>query len=198
MRKAIWMVGLLGAAAVLPLVWAQNQPERGAAATFQVDPVHSSIVFKIQHMGVAHFYGRFNEAEGTFTLVDGEPSKNTLDVRVKTASIDTANDKRNEHLRSAAFFEADKYPEIRFVAQRWKAVGEKKFEVLGELTLHGETHPLTITLEEGGRATDPMGNRRGGVETTFTIKRSDYGMTNMIGPLGDEVTLMIALEGLQQ
>lgn len=180
--------------------WAQKSDPTPADATgtYDVDAVHSSVVFRIKHLNVAYFYGRFNEIEGTFTLDDADPTRSRFDLQVKVASVDTANADRDKHLKSADFFDLEQFPLITFKSRSVKKVGETTLEVAGDLTLHGVTKPLTVKIERTGSATGMRGEFRGGWETVFEIKRSDFGMTKLIGPVGDEVRLLIGVEGIRQ
>jgi polyisoprenoid-binding protein YceI len=164
------------------------------AQSLKVDPVHSTIIFRISHLNAGVVYGRFNDPTGTITLGDN-PS---LNVEVKTDNIDTHNQKRDDHLRSPDFFNNKEFPTISFKSTSFKSSGENKYEVTGDLTLHGVTKPVTVTLEKLGTGKDPSGGTRVGFETIFTIKRSDFGMNFMPGGVGDEVKLMVALETVQQ
>jgi polyisoprenoid-binding protein YceI len=201
-RKLTGIVAAGVVVACLPLLWAGP---RGAGAasqakteTYKVDNVHTSVLFKIKHMEVADFYGRFNTVSGEFSINANQPSENALDIRVKVADIDTNNSERDKHLKAEEYFHAEKHAEIRFVGRKFKPMGTRKFEVTGDLTLRGVTKPLTIMIEHSKSVEDPWGNTRVGLATEFTIKRSDFGMTEMIGPLSDEVTLIVSLEGLRQ
>src|SRR3954462_8331101 len=143
-----------------------------SADTYKVDPMHSSIVFKSKHLDTSYVFGRFNEFGGTVN-VDTDPSKMSFDVSAKVDSIDTGNGKRDTHLKSPDFFSAKEFPTIAFKSTSVKAAGEGKYEVTGDLTLHGVTKPVTVTLNKTGEST-MMGNRVGFL-STFTVKRSDFG-----------------------
>lgn len=193
----------VAAAAVLPLVLAQKaaetpKPATDGSGTYQIDPVHSSNCFRIKHMNVAYFYGRFNDVAGTFAFNDADPAACAFDVQVKTDSVDTHNAGRDKHLKSAEFFDVEKYTEITFKSTAVKKTGEQTYDVTGNLTMHGVTKPLTVKLERTGAGPGMKGEYRGGCETTFEVKRSDFGMNTMIGPLGDEVRLTFSLEGIRQ
>jgi polyisoprenoid-binding protein YceI len=167
--------------------------------TYKVDPVHSMVVFRIQHMGVSFVYGRFNDPGGSLVL-DDDPSKMSFDVQVDTAKVDTNNTRRDDDLRSQRFFDAKTYPAIQFKSTSVKAgAKDKEYEVSGDMTLHGVTKPMTVKMTLVGKAAGQDKKTRAGFETTFTVKRSDYGMTTMLGTgVGDEVTLMVSLEAIQQ
>lgn len=168
-----------------------------AADTFKVDPVHAFVAFRIKHLDVSYSYGRFNNPTGTVTWDSADPTKSSINIEVKTDSVDTDNEKRDAHLKGPDFFDAKQFPTISFKSTAIKAAGENKFEVTGDLTLHGVTKSITINLDKTGEKQTQMGYRAGW-ETMFKIKRSDYGMTNMVGPVGDEVDLVVSIEGVKQ
>lgn len=193
------------AAAVLPLVMfavllllPAGQHEPGEAATYKVDPVHACVWFRIKHLDVAYFYGRFNDIAGEFVLDEKDPGNSRIEVRVQAASIDTANADRDKHLKSAELFDVEKFPQITFTSRSFKPAGADTYEVAGDLTFHGVKRPLTVKLEKTGAGKDPWGNYRVGLETTFTVKRSEFGMTAMPGALGEDVRLTVSVEGLRQ
>jgi polyisoprenoid-binding protein YceI len=169
-----------------------------AADTYKVDPVHSSVIFRIQHAGVSYFYGRFNDKDGTVTVDESDPTKDSFDVSVKADSIDTNQPNRDKHLKSGDFFSTQEFPAISFKSTAVKAAGDNKLEVTGDLTLHGATKSITVTLDRTGTADIPRMGHRTGFEGTLTIKRSDYGMNKMLDVLGDEVKLMISIEAAKQ
>ena len=164
------------------------------ADTFKIDPVHSSIVFSIKHLGVADFYGRFNDLSGQVVFDKAAPSKSSVEVTIPTESIDTKNEKRDQHLKSPDFFNAKQFPTIVF-----KSKSVDSYKVTGDLNLHGVTKPLTLEIKRGPEGPGMgEGEIRGGGTTHFTVKRSDFGMDFMQGPLGDEVTVFLSLEGVKQ
>lgn len=169
-----------------------------AADRYDIDPVHSAFLFKVSHLGVSYSYGRFNESSGTFTLDGDDPANNRIEIEVKTGSIDTNNEKRDNHLRSPDFFNTAEYPTMTFKSTSFKTVDDNHFEVTGDLTIHGVTNSVTVTAELVGIATDPKGVTRAGLETVFPIDRTDYGMDQMVGPVGAEVELTISIEGVRQ
>ena len=164
-----------------------------ASGTYQIDPVHSSVVFGVKHLGVAWFYGTFNEVKGSFTLDEKEPAKSTVEIEIPVASIDTRSEKRDGHLKSADFFSADEFPTIRFKSTK-VAKAKDGYQVDGDLTLHGVTKPISFVTTLVGTSQE-KGTRTGfGVDTT--IRRSEFGMTFMLPDgLGDEVRLLFGIEG---
>lgn len=170
---------------------------KAAPADFEVDPVHSTVVFRIQHMGVSFFHGRFNSISGHVNLDGATPANSAVEITIDAASIDTNNAKRDDDCRGPDLLNASEFPQIGFKSESVKALGKDRFEVAGQLSFHGETKPLTVQVDQTG-----MGQGRGGqiagFETTFTIKRSDFGMDGMQGALGDEVRLTLAIEAHAQ
>ncbi len=169
-----------------------------AADTFTVDPVHSSLIFRVKHFNVGHIYGRFNQYSGSFAFDERNPADCKLDIEVRIDSIDTANADRDKHLKGPDFFNAKEFPAMTFKATRMKAADEKTYDVTGDLTIHGVTKPVTVKLERLGTAKDPRsGKPRTGWETTFSINRSDFGMKYGVPAIGDEVRITVAIEGIQ-
>jgi polyisoprenoid-binding protein YceI len=167
-----------------------------AAETFQVDPVHSSVNFRVKHMNVSYSYGRFNAISGTFTLDPTDPAKSAFEFNVRADSLDTGSPKRDGHLKSPDFFNVRQYPSISFKSKSVASAGENAYDVTGDLTLHGVTRPVTLKVEQTGKGPGMAGRgAAAGLLTTFNIKRSDFGMKGMVGPVGDDVRVEVAIEG---
>lgn len=187
----------LGGAAVVhvaPVAVAQDAPRPTA---FEVDAVHSSVVFAATHMGVGKQYGWVNQLKGTFAIkADGALD---VDLTLDMASLDTNNKQRDEHLRAADWFNVKQYPTATFKSTAGKALPNGDAEVTGDLTFMGKALPVRVTMKKLGER--DIGGRMGyraGYETTFTIDRVAYGMDEMAGAIGNEVTLMVALEGVRR
>jgi polyisoprenoid-binding protein YceI len=166
-----------------------------AADTFKIDPVESSVVFSVPY-GVSNFYGRFNDVSGTVVLDKADPSKSSVELTIPVESVDTHNEKRDQVLRSPDFFNAKQFPVMTFKSKQVESSGDT-YKVTGDFTLHGVTKPLTLEIKKGvGKGM--KGEIRGGGETHFTVKRSDYGMNFMQGPVGDEINIVVSLEGVKQ
>ena len=143
--------------------------------TWNVDPVHSSVEFRVKHLGIATVRGVFREYEGRIEV--GEDTASTRAYgKIKTASIDTGEPQRDDHLRSPDFFDVENYPEITFESTKIEVIDEDEFHVTGDLTMHGVTHPITLHAEVTGTEEDPWGNTRVGLEAQGEINRSDWGM----------------------
>jgi polyisoprenoid-binding protein YceI len=169
-----------------------------AADTYTFDPVHSSLVFKVKHLGVAFVYGRFNNFGGTLTLDENNPANSSVQASVKAENVDTDNDKRDNHLRSPDFFNAEEHPVVTFKSTDFKKAGSDAYTVKGNITLLGVTRPIEVTVRNTGAGKDPWGGFRTGWETSFTINRSDFGMDFMMGGVSDEVTIFVAVEAVRQ
>jgi len=168
-----------------------------AADLYEVDSVHSSVVFRIRHLNVSYAYGRFNDISGQFMFDEADPAKSRIDVSVKVESIDTANTDRDKHLKSAEFFNVAEHPTIAFKSSRVEKLADNKYRAEGELTLMGVTKPLTVELERVGSVDHPKLGARSGFETVFTIKRGDFGLNAAAGMLGEDVRLMVSIEGVR-
>lgn len=163
---------------------------------FTIDTVHSSVVFKVKHLGVSWFYGRFNDITGEIGWNGDEPTGHSIKAEIKAVSVDTANKGRDDHLRGPDFFDTANYPVISFVSKGAKKSGDKRYEVSGDLTMHGVTKSITVMVDHVGTAT--ARGKRIGVAAEFTVKRSDFGMTYGIdGPVSDEVTIFLGIEGVK-
>jgi len=166
-----------------------------AADTFTVDPVHSSILFKINHMGIAPFYGRFNKAEGSFVL-DAEGAS-SLDMTIDVDSVDTHSDDRDKHLKSPDFFNAAQFPVATFKSTEITPDADN-YMVTGDLTIRGTTKPVTFTLVPTGEGDTGRMGYRSGFEAELVIDRLDYGVAFLPDALGADVTLLIAVEGVRK
>jgi polyisoprenoid-binding protein YceI len=180
-----------------PPATAVKAPAKQAApaGTYEIDPVHSAVVFNIEHMGTGRFWGRFNQISGKFVLDPAKPQASSVLAIVAAESVDTANDGRDTHLRGPDFFNAKEFPEIIFESKQVET-SPKGLKITGDFTLLGKTKPMTVEAEYIGTNESPRTGRIAGYQIQFSFKRSDYGMNFMVGEgLGDEVNVVIGLEG---
>jgi polyisoprenoid-binding protein YceI len=166
------------------------------AAPYTVDVSHSSVGFKVKHMMISTVSGNFSGFSGSYDLEKGKLK--SLSGTVKTITIDTGIAKRDDHLRSADFFDAAIYPEMTFVM-----TSQEGKKVMGNLTLHGITKPVRMDIDMGGEVIDPNGNKRSGFVLSGKINRKDFGL-NWSKALesggvvvSDEVKLIIEIEGIE-
>ena len=170
-------------------------------AVYKVDPNHSGVSFSIRHF-VSNIPGRFRDFSGVIKHDPQSPAASSVAFTVQAASIDTANDDRDEHLRSADFFDVQKFPTLTFTSTKVAARDADTLEVTGDLTLHGVTRTVTIPVDVLGTFKSPRGEKAG-FEASFTLNRKDYGIAwNRVfdaGPvLGDEVKVNVSIEADRQ
>lgn len=168
------------------------------AADYAIDASHASAVFSITHLGFSKVHGAIKDVGGTFSFDPAKPEAAAATVLAKTASVDTFNEARDKHLKNADFFDAEKYPEITFKSTVWKKTGDNTYDVQGDFTMHGVTKKIIIPVTHMGSGKGMKGEERAGFATEFTIKRSDYGMDKMVGPVGDDVAIEISFEGVKK
>jgi polyisoprenoid-binding protein YceI len=150
---------------------------RVPAGTWTVDPAHSSVAFEVKHMMISTVRGLFREFGGTLDAAEDDPSNSRVEGWAKTASIDTGNPERDEHLRSPEFFDAERYPEIRFVSTRIQHVEGGTYRIAGDLTVKDVTREVEMEGTVEGAAEDPWGNERVGIRVRGSIDRTDFGLT---------------------
>ena len=173
------------------------------AGTYVTDPAHTSFGFSVKHLGIATVRGKFTEFDGTLEIGE-DLSTAKVSGTAKTASIDTGEPARDEHLRSADFFDAAANPELRFESSAVRAIDEENYEIEGNLTMHGITRPLTLNAEFLGSEVDPYGNDRVAFEITGKLLRSEWemkfnaalGSGNMM--VSDAVKLAIDVSAIRQ
>jgi polyisoprenoid-binding protein YceI len=181
---------------------AAGQPAKAEPRQYKMDPEHFAIVFMVHHLGLADTVGMFREASGSFTYDAQAQTISDVEITVQTDSVDTNHEARDEHLRGTDFLNAKEYPTMTFTADEAEVTGEKTGKIHGELTLLGETHPLTLDVEFEGARKYPFGDGHYaiGVSARGTLERSQYGMTYAVEDdiVGDEVHLIIEFEGIRQ
>ncbi|MBM4290261.1 MAG: hypothetical protein FJ138_01470 [Deltaproteobacteria bacterium] len=167
-------------------------PLSALADTFTLDASHSAILFKAKHFGVGYTYGRFNKITGSYT----GGAAPAVSFEVDASSVDSANAKRDDHLKGPDFFNVNETPKITFKSTKWEDKGNGLAHVTGDLTLHGVTKAITVPVTKVGEGNDPYGGYRVGFETTFTVKRSDFGISyGLPAAVSDEITLIVSFEG---
>lgn len=169
--------------------------------TWNIDPAHSAAEFKVRHMMISHVKGSIRGLKGVLTLDEADPARSKVTASADINTLNTGEPQRDGHLKSADFFEAEKYPALTFESTAVKRTGDGEFEVKGNLTVHGVTKPVTFAVEGPGAPNkDPWGNLRIGASATAKVNRKDFGLTwnsslETGGVLvGDEVTLTIDAE----
>ena len=180
-----------------PATTETTQTESGTRTTWAIDPAHTGLEFAVKHLMISTVRGRFGEVEGTLTLDGRNPAASTVEVSIPVASIDTRNEQRDAHLRSADFFDAEQFPAITFRGKRVEGDATGDFRLVGDLTIRGVTREITLDVESNGRSRDPWGNEKIGFEARGKIARSEFGLNwnqalETGGVLvGDEIKLTI-------
>ena len=147
---------------------------KNLVGTYTVDEAHTNVEFAVRHMMISTVKGHFGSVKGTVVIPDsGAP---TVDVTIGTASIDTRADARDQHLRSADFFDVEKYPEMRFVSTKVERTGDG-YTLSGKLTIKDATRPITLKVTEEGAGVDPWGNQKVAFAATGKFNRTDFGLT---------------------
>ena len=178
-------------------------PSAFAADTYVFDTAHSSIGFQIRHL-FSNVPGKFDDFSGTIQFDEANPDQSSVEVNIKTASIDTGVKMRDDDLRSPNFFDATKFPETTFKSKSVKKTGDNTFDVTGDLTMHGVTKEVVLDVDgPSAPIKDPWGNQRAAASATTKINRQDFGVKwnktidNGGVMLGDEVSITIDVEMFQ-
>lgn len=167
-----------------------------AADDYTVDAMHAGVTFKVSHLGLSWTHGRFNEISGAFRI-DADPAKCAFALTINAASIDTANQKRDDHLRSPDFFNVKQFPTITFQSTAVKAIKDG-YEVTGNFNMHGVAKPMAFVLVGGRAAEFPKGVHRTGFSTALVLKRSDFGIDKFGDAVGDDIHVAISFEGTKK
>lgn len=179
-------------------------PVSASAATYKVDPEHTKIEFKVRHLGISYVIGHFSTLDATFSFDPNNVPASKAMAKISAKTVNTDNQKRDDHLRSPEFLDAQKFPDINFVSKGITGVRGKTFKVSGDLTIHGVTRPVTLDTEFGGEMKDPWGNERAAFSATGKINRKDFGLAwNKIletGGLlvGEDVIIVLEVEGIKE
>ena len=170
----------------------------GETVVYEVDPDHSGVTFTIRHF-VGNVPGRFNDFDGTVRYDRENPAASSVELTIRVASVDTGNDDRDSHLRSADFFDVERFPTMTFTGVSAEARDADTVEVTGDLTLHGVTRRIAVPVAVLGTVRGPRGEKAG-FEVAFTLRREDYGIVwNRVldeggAVLGDDVKVVVYIE----
>lgn len=183
--------------AILGLVLALGNGRADAAEdTYVIDKGHSSLQFKIKHLGVSYTHGRFNDFSGSFSFSKDNPTGCKIEIDVNTDSVDSNDEGRDKHLRGEEYFNCEKFPSMTFKSTKIEKTADV-FRVTGDLTILAVKKSVTIRMKKIGEGKDPWGNYRMGFDGSLMIKRSEFGMTAMLPGVGDEVYLTLGVEGIK-
>lgn len=172
--------------------------------TWKIDPTHSEVQFKVKHLMISTVTGQFANFEGTVEVASEDFSGASITFEADVDSISTKNADRDQHLKAPDFFDAAKYPKVRFVSKEVKKIDDTNYKVTGDLTIREHTKPVELAVEYGGITKDPWGQVKAGFELSGKINRKEFGLafhaTTDTGGLvlGDEVKLLAAVEVVRQ
>jgi len=172
------------------------------AETWNIDPAHTTVEFSVRHMMISNVKGQFEKVSGTIAANGNDPNSVQISAIIDATSINTRVEKRDAHLKSAAFLDVDKYPTITFKSTKVEPEAPNKWKVTGDLTLHGVTKPVVLEVETAAPIKDPTGKTRVGASATTEIDRKDFGVVwnkplETGGVLvGDEVSIAIEVEAV--
>jgi polyisoprenoid-binding protein YceI len=183
LTRSLSVLAILGALAATPAL----------ALDYTVDPVHTFATYRIKHMNTSFSYGRFDFPEGKVSYDAASPEKATFNLTIKLENLNTGVQKRDDHLKSPQFFNAKDFPTLTFVSTAVKKVDDKNLEVTGDLTIHGVKKSVTVKMEITG-TNEFQGKKLIGFETVFDIKRTDFGMKELLEGAGDDVRIYFSLE----
>lgn len=171
-----------------------------SAADYIIDTegAHASINFRVNHLGFSWLTGRFNDFTGQFNYDANNPQAAQISVTIDTASIDSAHEERDAHLRSADFLHVEAHPEAQFISTSYEPTGDNTAIMEGDFTLNGVTRPITLTVEKIGQGTDPWGAERVGFSAVTEFQMKDYGIDYDLGPDSETVYLTLEVEGIRQ
>ncbi len=170
-----------------------------AADTYEIDPEHSTAVFRVKHFSVSYYNGLFRDIRGSIVFDPANPSSSSLNVELKANSVFTNNKQRDGHIKGPDFLHVRQFPVLSFKSTAVEEIEKGSYQVSGELTIRGITKPLTVTVEHVGSSKIPNFGYRVGFTTQFTINRRDfqvnYGNSSVVG---DDVEITLDLEGMRQ
>lgn len=195
-------IALLALAALLVLVLVPAAPA-AAAVTYTVDKSHSEVSFRIRHF-VSKLRGQFRDFSATIVKDDENPAASSVEFTIQATSIDTDHERRDADLRSSNFFDVEKFPTLTFKSTAIAKTGDDRYDVTGELTMHGVTKVMTLPVSFGGEMADGRGGFRSAFETSTTLDRKEFGLTwnralDQGGVmLGDEVEVVVNLAAIRE
>jgi polyisoprenoid-binding protein YceI len=150
------------------------------AGVYEIDGAHTSVEFVGRHLMITKVRGRFSDVRGQITI-DEDPEKSHVEVEIDVASVSTGNDDRDAHLKNADFFDVERYPTITFASTSVKPLRDTAWELVGDLTVHGTTNPVTLQVDFEGGGASPMGDERIGFSAATEVNREDFGLTWNVG-----------------
>jgi polyisoprenoid-binding protein YceI len=176
----------------------------GTKTAWAIDPAHTDVEFSVRHMMLSNTKGHFSGISGTILMDEQDLTNSSVEVSIDTSTVDTREPNRDAHLKSADFFEAEKYPAMTFKSTNIKKVHDETYEVTGDLTIKDVTRPVVLETTYNGRNTSPWGTQVVSVSAETSINRKDYGLTYNVAletggfMVGDKIKISIELEAILQ
>ena len=175
--------------------------ETTVSSTWNIDPAHSIAEFKVRHMMISFVRGEFSGLSGVLKLDETDYTRSTVEVSIPTASVRTVDERLDDHLKNADFFDVEKFPMLTFISTKVRSTGGRNYAVTGDLMIHGVTRSVTVTVNDVSEpSNDPWGNQRIGLSASTTINRKDFGIIwntalDSGGVLvGDEVSIALDVQ----
>ncbi len=169
-----------------------------AAETYEIDAGHSAVVFSAKHFDVGYTYGRFDSFSGSFTVDKANHVNDKVHIEVATTSVNSGVPKRDDHLRNVDFFNSAQFPTITFDSTKVVVKDADTITVTGNLSMHGVTKPVTFDVDWTGEGDDPWGGHRMGAHATFSLPRSDWGISGLKDAVGSDIRMIVSLEGTRK
>jgi polyisoprenoid-binding protein YceI len=192
---ALFLVATVAAVGVTAPAKADSmtQPAQVQAGTYAVEPGHTQVMFSVSHLGFTTYYGRFSNVTGSLALMPKTPGSSTLEIHVPVNTVSTTSAKLDEELKSPQWLDAQAFPEMVFKASKIIETGHNTAKVTGDLTLHGVTKPVTLSVRYNNAGINPIDKKYTvGFEVSGKITRSDFGIKTYVPLIGDEVDLIIS------
>ena len=181
-----------------------TETSTGRVTTWTIDPAHSNVEFAVKQLMISTVKGRFGDVKCTVRLDEGTPANTQVEIEISTGSVDTRSEQRDAHLRSADFFEVDRFPTMKFKSKRVQGDTTGEFKLIGDLTIRDVTREIALDAEFTGRGRDPWGGERLGFEAKGKINRKEYGLTWNLAleaggwVVGEDIKLDIEVELVKQ
>ena len=179
-------------------------PTTGTKTVWAIDPAHTDVEFSVRHMMLSNTKGHFAGVSGTILVDENDLTDSSVEVEIDASSVDTREPNRDAHLKSADFFEVEKYPTIKFKSTEIKKVDDETYNVTGDLTIRDVTRPVVLETTYNGRITSPWGTQVMSVSAETNINRKDYGLTYNVAletggfVVGDRIKISIEVEAILQ
>ena len=170
-----------------------HDPTAVQAGAYDVEPLHTRVLFSVSHLGFTTWYGEFTNVSGSLNLDPKKPAASALEIHIPVGTVSTTNAKLDGELKSDVWLDAGQFPEIVFKSTKVSETGKDAAKVTGDLTFHGVTKPVTLAVKFNGAGTNPLDKKyTAGFEVSGKIKRSDFGVKTYVPLIGDDVDLIIS------